>query len=262
MNWLIIARVVQGLGGGGLIILSQASVADFVPARDRGKYMGMMGGVFALASVAGPLLGGWLTEGPGWRWVFWVTIPLAVLALVALVTLMPTVHKAAAERPKIDTAGIAVMALATSAVVFIATWGGHTYAWLSPQIVVLGVAAVVLTGIFVVIESRAEHPVIPLSLFKNRNFVLTTTAGLATAVAMYGAVGYLPTYFQMAEGVSASQAGLLMVPMMGALLITSVLAGAAVSRTGRYKLLPILGSCSSQWPCGCCPRSPSRRHWP
>lgn len=242
MNWLIIARVVQGLGGGGLMILSQASVADFVPARDRGKYMGLMGGVFAISSVAGPLLGGWLTEGPGWRWVFWITIPLAVLALVALATLMPSVHKAAGERPKIDTAGIAVMALATSAIVFIATWGGHTYAWLSPQIIALAVTAVVLTGIFAIIESRAEHPVIPLSLFKNRNFVLTTTAALATAVAMYGAVGYLPTYFQMAEGVSAAEAGLLMVPMMGALLITSVLAGAVVSRTGRYKLLPIAGS--------------------
>lgn len=242
MTWLIIARVVQGLGGGGLMILSQAAVADFVPARDRGKYMGAMGGVFAISSVAGPLLGGWLTEGPGWRWVFWITVPLALAALVAIVTLMPTVHKVAAERPKIDTVGIVVMSLATTAVVFMATWGGRTYDWLSPQIVGLGVAAIVLSVLFVIVESRAEHPVIPMSLFRNRNFVLTTAAGLATAIAMFGALGYLPTYFQMAEGVSATEAGLLMVPLMAALLIASVISGVIVSRTGRYKVIPIAGS--------------------
>jgi EmrB/QacA subfamily drug resistance transporter len=242
MTWLIIARVVQGLGGGGLMILSQASVADFVPARDRGKYMGLMGGVFAISSVAGPLLGGWLTEGPGWRWVFWITVPLAVLALIAIVTLMPSVHKAAAERPKIDTAGIIIMSLATTAAVLIASWGGRTYDWLSPQIIGLAVVGVVLTLIFIGIELRADHPVIPMSLFKNRNFVLTTSAGLLTAIAMFGALGYLPTYFQMAEGVSAAEAGLLMVPLMGALLLSSVLSGVVVSRTGKYKLIPILGS--------------------
>jgi EmrB/QacA subfamily drug resistance transporter len=242
MTWLIIARVVQGLGGGGLMILSQASVADFVPARDRGKYMGLMGGVFAISSVAGPLLGGWLTEGPGWRWVFWITVPLAILALVAIVTLMPTAHKAAAERPRIDVGGIAVMSLATTAIVLIASWGGRTYDWLSAQILGLALAAVVLTVIFGMIEARADHPVIPLSLFRNRNFVLTTSAGLLTAIAMFGALGYLPTYFQMAEGVSAAEAGLLMVPLMGALLISSVASGMLVSRTGRYKVLPILGS--------------------
>jgi EmrB/QacA subfamily drug resistance transporter len=242
MTWLIIARVVQGLGGGGLMILSQASVADFVPARDRGKYMGLMGGVFAISSVAGPLLGGWLTEGPGWRWVFWITVPLAVLALIAIATLMPSVHKAATERPKIDTTGIIMMSLATTAAVLIASWGGRTYDWLSPQIIGLAVVGVALTLIFVGIESRAEHPVIPMSLFRNRNFVLTTSAGLLTAIAMFGALGYLPTYFQMAEGVSAAEAGLLMVPLMGALLLSSVLSGVIVSRTGKYKLIPILGS--------------------
>jgi EmrB/QacA subfamily drug resistance transporter len=242
MTWLIIARVVQGLGGGGLMILSQASVADFVPARDRGKYMGLMGGVFAISSVAGPLLGGWLTEGPGWRWVFWITVPLALLALIAIVTLMPTVHRATSQRPKIDTAGIVVMSLATTTVVLIASWGGRTYGWLSPQIVALAVVTVALTSIFALIESRADHPVIPLSLFKNRNFVLTTSAGLLTAIAMFGALGYLPTYFQMAEGVSAAEAGLLMVPLMGALLLSSVASGVIVSRTGKYKLIPILGS--------------------
>jgi len=242
MPWLIAARTIQGLGGGGLMILSQASVADFVPARERGKYAGFMGGVFAVSSVAGPLLGGWLTEGPGWRWVFWTVIPLALLAMLAIVTLMPTVHKAVAQRPRIDTAGIALMSLSTTAIILAATWGGHTYDWLSPQIIALMVGALVLGALFVWAESRAEHPVIPLSLFRNRNFVLTTAAGLATAIAMFGVVGYLPTYFQMAEGVSATEAGLLMVPLMGSLLVTSVVLGAVVSKTGRYKVIPIIGS--------------------
>ena len=242
MAWLIAARTIQGLGGGGLMILSQASVADFVPARERGKYAGFMGGVFAVSSVAGPLLGGWLTEGPGWRWVFWTVMPLALLAMLAIVTLMPTVHKAVAQRPRIDTAGIALMSLSTTAIILAATWGGHTYDWLSPQIIALMVGALVLVALFVWAESRAEHPVIPLSLFRNRNFVLTTTAGLFTAIAMFGVVGYLPTYFQMAEGVSATEAGLLMVPLMGSLLFTSVVLGAVVSKTGRYKVIPIVGS--------------------
>jgi MFS family permease len=242
MPWLIAARTIQGLGGGGLMILSQASVADFVPARERGKYAGFMGGVFAVSSVAGPLLGGWLTEGPGWRWVFWIVMPLALLAMLAIVTLMPSVHKAAATRPKIDTAGTILMSLATTAIILAASWGGHTYDWLSPQILALLVGALVLAAIFARAESRADHPVIPLSLFKNRNFVLTTIAGLATAVAMFGVVGYLPTYFQMAEGVSATEAGLLMVPLMGSLLLTSVVLGAVVSKTGRYKAIPIIGS--------------------
>lgn len=242
MPWLIAARTIQGLGGGGLMILSQASVADFVPARERGKYAGFMGGVFAVSSVAGPLLGGWLTEGPGWRWVFWTVMPLALLAMLAIVTLMPSVHQAAAQRPTIDTAGIALMSLTTTAIILAATWGGHTYDWLSPQIIALVVGALVLAVLFVRAESRAEHPVIPLSLFKNRNFVLTTTAGLFTAIAMFGVVGYLPTYFQMAEGVSATEAGLLMVPLMGSLLFTSIVLGAVVSKTGRYKVIPIVGS--------------------
>jgi predicted MFS family arabinose efflux permease len=152
------------------------------------------------------------------------------------------VHKAAAERPKIDTAGIIFMSLATTAAVLIASWGGRTFDWLSPQIIGLAVVGVVLTVVFIGIELRADHPVIPMSLFRNRNFVLTTSAGLLTAIAMFGALGYLPTYFQMAEGVSAAEAGLLMVPLMGALLLSSVLSGVFVSRTGSYKLIPILGS--------------------
>jgi EmrB/QacA subfamily drug resistance transporter len=242
MTVLIVARVLQGLGGGGLMILSQASVADFVPARDRGRYMGMMGAVFAVSSVAGPLLGGWLTEGPGWRWVFWITLPMAALAVAAIIWLMPGQRPAITRRPRIDTLGIALMAGATTAIVLIATWGGRTYEWASPQIIGLALAALVLGTAFVSVEARAEHPVIPLGLFANRNFVLVTAVAMVTGIAMFGTMAYMPTYFQMAEGVSATEAGLLLTPLMGAMLVTSVVVGALVSRTGHYKVAPILGS--------------------
>ena len=242
MTWLITARVIQGLGGGGLIILSQASIADFIPARRRGRYSGIMGAAFATASVAGPLLGGWLTEGPGWRWVFLIVIPEAIVAGIALLLLMPTTHKKAAERPRIDVAGICLMTLATTGIVLIATWGGHSFDWMSPQIGALASFSLVVGVIFVFVENRAEHPVIPMQMFKNRNFVLVTSTGLMTGICMYGAMGYLPTYFQMAEGVSATEAGLLMVPLMGSLLLMSVIVGNFVTRTGRYKIMPIIGS--------------------
>lgn len=242
MAWLIAARVLQGLGGGGLMILSQASVADFVPARERGRYMGVMGAVFAVSSVAGPLIGGWLTEGPGWRWVFWLNLPLAVLAVVAILTLMPTPPHHPARGAEIDIAGIALMALGTTALVLIATWGGHTYDWASPQIIGLAVAVAVITPVFVLVERRAAHPVIPMTLFERPNFVLVTIVGLCIGIAMFGTMAYLPTYFQMAEGVSATEAGLLMTPLMGSLLISSVLVGRRVTRTGRYRLPPLVGS--------------------
>ena len=156
MTWLIAARVLQGLGGGGLMILSQASVADFVPARERGRYMGVMGAVFAVSSVAGPLLGGWLTEGPGWRWVFWLNLPLAVLAVVAILTLMPTPHRTTQEGARIDVAGIVLMTLGTTALVLIATWGGHTYDWASRQIIGLAIAAAVITVLFVLVRNVAR----------------------------------------------------------------------------------------------------------
>ncbi|MFI7583979.1 MDR family MFS transporter [Kocuria sp. M1N1S27] len=237
---LIAARAIQGLGGGGLIILSQAAIADVVPARERGKYMGVMGGVFAVASVAGPLLGGWFTEGPGWRWVFWINIPLGLLALAGAVLFLKLPRHRG--RPRLDVGGMVLLAVATTCLVLFATWGGGRYAWTDP--VVLGlIAGTLVTGAaFVAVERRTAEPIIPMHLFRERNFVLTTVAGLLTGVGMFGALGYLPTYLQMVFGVDATTSGLLMVPMMGTLLVTSVLAGRAVSRTGRYKWLPVAGS--------------------
>lgn len=242
MNALIVARVVQGVGGGGLMILSQAAIADVIPARERGKYMGIMGGVFAFSSVAGPLLGGWFTEGPGWRWVFWIALPLGVLAALATVFFLPARRTGTEARPRMDYLGMAMMAIATASLVLVGTWGGSEYAWASPTILGLGAAAVITGALFVWVESRAQAPIIPLHLFGDRNFNLTTVAALLTGVAMFGAISYLPTYLQMSTGLSATVVGLLMVPMMGSMLVSSTLSGQWVTRTGRYKVFPITGS--------------------
>lgn len=242
MTTLITARAVQGLGGGGLMVLSQAAIADVVPARDRGRYMGILGGVFALSSVAGPLLGGWFTEGPGWRWTFWMNVPLGLLAVVAIVVLMRIPRPELAARPRIDALGMALLAAATTGIVLVATWGGSQYAWNSAEIIELAIGTVVASILFVLVERRASEPVIPLRLFADRNFVLATIAGLLVSVAMFGAIGYLPTYFQMSVGASATEAGLLMIPMMASLLLTSIVTGSMISRSGRYKRIPIVGT--------------------
>lgn len=242
MTALIVARVVQGVGGGGLMILSQAAIADVIPARERGKYMGIMGGVFAFSSVAGPLLGGWFTEGPGWRWVFWISLPLGALAALATILFLPTRPRTDEPRPRMDYLGMALMAMATASLVLVGTWGGSEYEWTSPVILGLGALALVAGCLFVWVESWAQAPIIPLHLFKDRNFNLTTVAALGTGVAMFGAISYLPTYLQMSTGLSATIVGLLMVPMMGSMLVSSTISGMAVSRTGRYKVYPIVGS--------------------
>ncbi|MCP3426744.1 MFS transporter [Rothia sp. AR01] len=243
MTTLIISRGLQGLGGGGLMILSQAVIADVIPARDRGKYMGALMGVFAFSSVAGPLLGGWLTEGPGWRWGFWMNLPLAALALFAAIFLIPHTNKSVrTERSKIDVLGMALLAAATACLVLAMTWGGNQYDWGSPTIVGLLIATVVAVAVFIPVEAKVAEPVMPLTLFKDRNFNLTTIASLCMGIAMFGAIGYMPTYMQMVLGVSATQAGLLMIPMMGTMLVTSVTVGAVVSKLGRYKAFTVIGS--------------------
>ncbi|CAN5239506.1 MDR family MFS transporter [soil metagenome] len=241
MTSLIVGRAIQGLGGGGLMILAQAIIADVVPARERGKYSGIMGAVFAVSSVAGPLLGGFFTDGPGWRWAFWMNLPLGALAIVSAVFFL-RLPKNTNGKPKIDFAGMSVLAIAATCLVLFTTWGGDTYAWNSPMIIGLIGGTVVAAIVFVMIERRAAEPVIPLQLFRNRNFNLTTAAGLITGVAMFGALAYMPTYLQMVTGVGATQAGFLMIPMMGGLLVASIASGQFVSRTGRYKFIPVIGT--------------------
>ncbi|HEY5221433.1 MAG TPA: MDR family MFS transporter [Microbacteriaceae bacterium] len=246
MTWLIIGRAVQGIGGGGLMILSQAIIADVVPARERGRYMGIMGGVFALSSVAGPLLGGWFTDGIGWRWGLWMNIPLGILAIVSAVFFL-RLPKKAQRKAKIDVWGMGLLAIASTCLVLVTTLGGTTvngvkFAWDSPQIFLLIAATVVAAVLFVMVERRVAEPVMPLHLFKERNFNLTTISGLIIGIAMFGTLAYLPTYLQMVTGANATQAGFLMIPMMAALLVTSIGSGQIVSKTGRYKWAPIMGT--------------------
>lgn len=241
MTWLITGRAVQGLGGGGLMILAQAIIADVVPARQRGRYMGIMGGVFALSSVAGPLLGGFFTEGIGWRWAFWMNIPLGILAIASAVFFL-RLPKVDRGRPQLDVAGMSLLALASTGLVLTTTWGGTTYAWDSAIILGLAVATLVAAVAFIRVEMNTPEPIMPLHLFKDRNFNLTTIAGLIIGISMFGALAYLPTYLQMVTGANATNAGFLMIPMMAGLLVTSIVAGQLVSKTGRYKLLPIIGS--------------------
>lgn len=242
MAVLIAARAVQGIGGGGLIILSQSTIAAVVPARERGRYMGIMGGVFAFSSVAGPLLGGWLTDGPGWRWSLWMNVPLGVLALAAVIWLLKLPKHDREPRGRIDYIGMTLLAIATAALVLAATWGGSEYPWGSPLILGLIATTLIAAGLFVWVEFKAEEPVLPLYLFRNKNFNLTLFAGLIVGVAMFGALGYMPTYLQMVTGYSPANAGLLMIPMMGTLMITSTVMGRRTSATGRYKKTMIVGT--------------------
>jgi EmrB/QacA subfamily drug resistance transporter len=241
MTSLIVGRAVQGLGGGGLMLLSQAIIADVVPARERGRYMGIMGGVFALSSVAGPLLGGYFTDGPGWRWGLWMNVPLGILAIASAVFFL-RLPKNTKGKPAIDFTGMGLLAIASTCLVLVTTWGGTTYDWDSITIISLIIGAVVAAVAFVMVERKAAEPIMPLHMFKERNFNLTTAAGLIIGIAMFGALAYLPTYLQMVTGVNATQAGLLLIPLMAALLVTSIGSGQLVSRTGRYKWLPIVGT--------------------
>ncbi|NQX33384.1 MDR family MFS transporter [Herbiconiux sp. VKM Ac-2851] len=242
MEWLIAGRFIQGLGGGGLMILSQAIIADVIPARDRGKYMGFIGAVFGLSSVAGPLLGGLFTDTLSWRYAFWINVPLGIAAIVAAVALIKLPKLNRAVRPKIDVAGMVTLAIAASALVLTASWGGTEYEWNSPEIIGLIIATVVAAVAFVLIERKSSEPVIPMSLFANRNFTLTTLGGLAIGISMFGAIGYMPTFLQIVNNVNATVSGFMLLPMLAGLLVTGIGGGFLISKTGRYKWMPIVGS--------------------
>jgi EmrB/QacA subfamily drug resistance transporter len=240
MGQLIAARAVQGLGAGGLIVLAQALIADTVSPRERGRYMGYFGAVFGFSSVAGPLLGGFLTDNLSWRWVFYVNVPVAIAAFAVTGAVLPKGHRVG--NPRIDYAGSAVLVLAVSSLVLCATWGGTEYAWGSPTIIGLAVAAVVLLGVLVVVERRAVEPVIPLHLFPVRSFRVAITVGLIVGAVMFGAISFLPLFLQVVTGASATNSGLLLLPLMLGLLTASSGSGQIISRTGRYKVFPLLGT--------------------
>ncbi|MBG0855617.1 MFS transporter [Streptomyces spinoverrucosus] len=240
MPQLIAFRAVQGLGGGGLIVLSMAIVGDLVPPRDRGRYQGLFGAVFGAASVLGPLLGGVFTEHLSWRWVFYINLPVGVVAFAVIASVLRAPR--VATRHVIDYLGTFLIAGVATCLVLVASLGGTTWGWGSPQIVGLAVLAGVLVVGFVAVERRAAEPVLPLKLFRVRTFALAAAISLIVGFAMFGAMTYLPTFLQVVQGVSPTLSGVHMLPMVLGMLVASTGSGQIVSRTGRWKVFPIVGT--------------------
>ncbi|WP_327428350.1 MDR family MFS transporter [Streptomyces sp. NBC_01236] len=240
MGELIGFRALQGLGGGGLMVLSMAIVGDIVPPRERGKYQGLFGAVFGATSVLGPLLGGLFTEHLSWRWVFYVNLPVGVVALVVIAAVLHIPRKSAHH--VIDYLGTFLIAAVATSLVLVASLGGTTWDWGSAQIIGLAVLGVVLAVAFVAVEQRAAEPVLPLKLFRIRTFTLSAVISFIVGFAMFGAMTYLPTFLQVVQGVSPTMSGVHMLPMVFGLLISSTVSGQIVSRTGRWKVFPIAGT--------------------
>jgi len=239
MAELITFRAIQGLGAGGLMVGAMATLGDIVAPRERGRYMSYMMVVMMLATIGGPLVGGFITTNLSWRWIFYVNLPVGGAALVYIISTLHLPAKRVSHR--VDYLGGALLGLAATSLVLLATWGGTEYPWASAQIIGLALLAAAAAAGFCVVELRAAEPILPLHVFKNRNFSVTMALTFLTGLAMFGAMTFLPLYQQTVQGASPTLSGLMLTPMMLGVTVTSVVAGQVTTRTGRYKIFPILG---------------------
>ncbi|HZB30136.1 MAG TPA: MDR family MFS transporter [Streptosporangiaceae bacterium] len=239
MSELIAFRGVQGLGAGGLIVGSMAIIGDLVSPRERGRYQGVMAAVMPLAMIGGPLLGGLFTDHLSWRWAFYVNLPLGALALLVTALTMHLPRRRTSHR--VDYLGVVLLTAGVSALILLATWGGTEHAWGSSTIIGLGIGSVVSLVLFVLWELRAAEPIVPMRLFRNANFSLVSVLGFLVGFAMFGAVTFLPLFQQLVQGASATGSGLLLLPLMAGMLVTLLVVGNLITRTGRYRIYPIIG---------------------